>query len=143
MFNKVSHLFYSKFLDTAFKFASMTIPNVQPVYFIAWTNNSEYDNSMNSMKSKAFQFFNSLLQKKDKVIDTSFVEGYTELIKSCLQNLQFVITEKFSYLQEMDKESTTFPDYNYENLIYQVLLFLSKSLIREPFIDTFRSFDKK
>jgi hypothetical protein len=121
----------------------MTIPNVQPVYFIAWTNNSEYDNSMNSMKSKAFQFFNSLLQKKDKVIDTSFVEGYTELIKSCLQNLQFVITEKFSYLQEMDKESTTFPDYNYENLIYQVLLFLSKSLIREPFIDTFRSFDKK
>jgi hypothetical protein len=142
VFNKVSQLYNTKFLNTAITFASMTIPNVQPVYFIAWEGNSEYDNSMNSMKAKAFQFINSLTQKKEKVIDVAFVDSYTNLTRTCIENLQYVITNKFAYIQEMDKESNNFPDYNYENLIYQVLLFLSRVLIREPFIDTFRTYDK-
>jgi hypothetical protein len=143
MLNKLIHIYNVKFVETAIKFASMTIPNVQPVYFIAWENNSEFDNSMNSMKAKAFQFLNSLMQKKEKLIDASFVDSYTVLVQSCISNLQFVITDKFSYIQEMDKESNNYPDYNYENLIYQILLFLSKILIREPFVETFRTYDKK
>jgi hypothetical protein len=121
----------------------MTVPNVQPVYFIAWEKNSHFDNTINGMKAKAFQFINSLLQKKEKVIDNGLVEGYTGLIRACLQNLEFVVSQKFSYLQEMDKESLDFPDYNYENLLYQVLLFLSRILIREPFVDNFKAHDRK
>lgn len=144
MIHNVISLYDSKFIPIAVQFAMMTIPNVLPVYFIAWEGNSDFDNSINGMKAKAFQFINSIVQNyKGKMADDMLVKTYTNLIQTSIQNLDFVVTQKYGYLKEMSKDSITYPDYNYENLLYQVLLFLARILVKDPFMDSFASFAKQ
>jgi hypothetical protein len=133
-----------RFIPTAIQLAMMTIPDVMPVYFIAWQGNSAFDISINSMKSKAFLFINSILQsKKEKITENALVPLYTELVQASVRNLEYVVSEKFEYIQLMNKDGDQYPDYNYENVIYQIILFLSRILIREPFINEFGQFGYK
>jgi hypothetical protein len=144
MIMKVYEALAFRFVPVAIHIVMMTIPNVMPVYFIAWQGDKALDNSINSMKSKAFLFINSILQsKKEKIADGQLVPLYTELVQASVRNLEYVVSEKFEYLQKMDKEDDTCPDNNYEDIIYQIILFLSKILIREPFINEFGQFAYK
>lgn len=137
MMSKLYEPLAMKFIPFAINFAMMTVPEVMPVYFIAWQGNNAFDTSVNSMKAKAFLFINSILQsKKEKIIENVLLPLYTELVQSSVTNLEYVVAEKFEYIQNMGKDHLI-PDYNYETLIYQVILFLSRVLIREPFINQF------
>lgn len=144
MINKVYEAFAFKFVPIAIRLAMMTIPNIMPVYFIAWTENKQFDNSINSMKSKAFLFINSILQsKKEKIVEPNLIPAYTELVEASVRNLEFIVGEKFEHIQRMNVNCNQYPDNNYENVIYQVILFLSRLLIREPFINQFGQFAYK
>jgi hypothetical protein len=144
MIGKVYESIAFRFVPIAIQLAMMTIPNVMPVYFIAWQGDSSFDISINSMKSKALLFLNSILQsKKEKITENQLVPLYTELVQASVRNLEFVVSEKYHYIQNMDKDGDQYPDYNYENVIYQIILFLSRILIREPFINDFGQFAYK
>ena len=133
-----------KFITIAADLVTMTIPGILHPQFIAFNGDSEFDNSINIMKAKVFQFINSIVSNyKTKLEEQYLTKIYSNLIQVTIENLNFVVLNKFNYLQEMTKDSTTFPDYNYENLIYQMILFLSKILVKEPFVENFSSFSKQ
>ncbi len=144
MIGKVYDSFAFKFVPVAIKLAMMNIPNLMPDYFIAWTQNNHFDNSINSMKAKAFLFINSILQsKKEKIVENVLIPSFTELVQASVRNLEFIVSEKYQHIQKMNPDCHEYPDNNYENLIYQVILFLSRVLIREPFINQFGQFAYK
>lgn len=134
---------FEKFIHVSGQLIMMHIPNVLPVNFIAWQGDKQFDNAINSMKAKAFQFLNSVMQNNKHKLDDNMIKTLSSLIQACVQNLEYVVNEKFSYLQEINKESTNFPDYNYENLIHQILLFLTRTLGRDPFLDQFSTYHKQ
>jgi hypothetical protein len=144
MIAKVYDALAFRFIPIAIQITMMTIPNLMPVYFIAWQGDSTFDSSVNMMKTKALHFINSILQsKKDKNTENELVPLYTELIQSSVRNLEYVVSEKFDYIQRMGKDSLECPDNNYENIIYQIILLLSRILIRQPFINEFGQFAYK
>jgi hypothetical protein len=144
MMTKVYDSFAFQFVPIAIQITTMTIPNIMPVYFIAWQGNASFDMSINSMKAKALHFINSILQsKKDKQTENELIPLYTELIQSSVRNLEYMVTEKFNYIQNMSRDSIDYPDNNYESIIYQILLFLSRVLVRQPFINEFGQFAYK
>jgi hypothetical protein len=136
---------FEKFINITVQLILINVPNYMTEnYSIAWSGESQFDNSINSMKVKAFQYLNSLVSNyKSKINDENLIKTYTDLISASIRNLEFVVTNKFKYIQEMSKDSISFPDYNYENLLHQIMIFLDKVLIREPFISQFNSLAKQ
>lgn len=142
--NQVLDSYNQKFITIAYEMAIMTVPGVLHPQFIAFQGDSEFDNTINIMKAKVFQFINSIISNYKSVLEEEYlVKIYSNLIQITIDNLNFVVLNKFNYLQEMTKDSLNFPDYNYENLIYQMILFLSKILVKDPFVDNFAAFVKQ
>lgn len=132
----------NKFMIPAIQMILMNVPGTQQI--IAWQGDTNFDTSINSMKTKTLQFINSIITSyKSKLADENLVKTFSSLITISIQNLDWVVLNKFNYLQSMDKESLDFPDYGYENFIYQILQFINKIIIKEPFMDNFTSISKQ
>lgn len=132
------------FIPLSVDLITLTLPSIWPNYFIVWSGDAVLDNSLNSLKAKAVAFINSILQSfKEKINNEELINSLIPLVTKSIENLEFVVNNRFEYLQNMNKESSEFPDYNYENLIYQIMLFLGRFLSRDPLINYFSPYIKK
>lgn len=126
------------------KFVPFTIELV--IYdntFIAFTGNNEYDSSINSMKAKSFQFISFLLQNEGALISNIFLEHLTKIILPAISGLSLFVNERLDYLSQMNKDSKEYPDSNYDILLFQMMLFLSRVLVRDPVMTQFTQLVKK
>jgi len=138
--NKVLEIYISLFLPLAVHVILSPIPELSPNYFIIWTGDHKIDSLINSTKAKSLQFLNSLLLYYRKIIDNKLViEHCSKIVEPAVKNLAYVIKEKFDYISKMEKGGEV-EDNNYEVLIYQIFLFFSRFITKEPIIDNFSSF---
>jgi hypothetical protein len=111
--------------------------------FIAFTGNNDYDSMVNSMKAKSFQFISLLLQNEGVVISNLFLENLTKIIIPSITGLSVFVTEKLEYISQMHKDSKECPDNSYDILLFQIMLFLSRVLVRDPVMNQFTHLVKK
>lgn len=125
------------------KFIPFSIEMVSLDNLISFTGNTEYDSMVNSMKAKSFQFISFLIQNEQTTIPPTFLEHLTKILLPSITGLSVVINEKLDYLSQMHKDSKEFPDSNHDILLFQIMLFLSRVLIREPVMSQFSPLVKK
>jgi hypothetical protein len=110
---------------------------------ISFTGNNEYDSKVNSMKAKSFQFISFLLQNEGSVISNLLLEHLTAIIPQSISGLSIFVSERLDYLSQMSKDSADFPDSNFDILLFQIMLFLSRVLVRDPVMTQFTPLVKK
>lgn len=111
---------------------------------ILFTGEKKIDNTVNSLKSKCLQFISLIIQLHGNSLkNQTLIDTVSNLSNNCVDNLTLIVNSKLQYLSLMDSESDDFPDYNYESLLFQIMLYLSRFLIREPIVTHFTPFVKK
>jgi hypothetical protein len=111
---------------------------------VSFTGNNEYDSIINSTKSKSFQFISYILQNEPATITNAlFMKYLTQIVSPLVNFLPVFVSEKLDYISNMKSGSSEFPDNNIDSLLYQMLLFLSRVLIREPVLTQFGPLCKK
>ena len=96
------------------------------------------------MKAKAFQLISYIVQTEGNIIKNQFIIDYlSKIVNLAISSLNTVVNEKLSYLGEMNKNSNEYPDNSYDILLFQIMLFLSRFLAREPIVTQFTGFVKK
>jgi hypothetical protein len=121
-----------------------TIPDIMSTSIIAWTKEEEFDTAINMMKIRSFQLLNTVLNYYKHVIeDEKILSTFGSLIKTIVSNLEYVVANKLEYIIKMDKDNENFPDYEYDFIIFQMIMFLSRILSREPLITQFSEFSKQ
>ena len=95
------------------------------------------------MKAKSFQFISFLLQNEGGVISNLLLEHLTAIIPQSISGLSMFVSEKLDYLSQMNKDSAEFPDSNFDILLFQIMLFLSRVLVRDPVMTQFTPLVKK
>jgi hypothetical protein len=142
MLETVITVYVNKFL--VFSIDALTCSNTSQFNYIIFTENMQIDNSLNSMKAKALQFISFIIQNESNSLKNNFViENLTKLVNICISSLNCVLLEKMNYISNMSKDSKDYPDNNYQNLIFQTLVFLSKFLTKEPIVTQFTGLVKK
>lgn len=106
--------------------------------FISFTGNKDIDISINAMKSRAFMWVSMLIQYdgNDEINNTVLIEKSIYLFKLITDTFKYLIKNKMDYLAKMCGISNEFTDNEYNNIIFQCNLFLSRILIREPLVST-------
>lgn len=95
------------------------------------------------MKSKAFQLISYMIQVEGVSIkNQSIVDNCSKVVNLAISSLNYAVGEKLAYLSEMGKDNQ-YPDYGYDILLFQIMLFLSRFLVREPVLTQFTGFVKK
>jgi hypothetical protein len=96
------------------------------------------------MKAKALQLISFIIQNEGNIIKNNFViENLSKVVNISISSLNFIVTEKMDYISNMSKDNKNYPDNNYDSLMFQIMLFLSRFLAREPIITQFTGFVKK
>jgi hypothetical protein len=103
---------------------------------IIWTGVKETDNVFNSMKSKALQFISLMIQYNgvQTIRNQVLLEHTTKLVNPMIASIKFVISDKMSILNELEREGE-----QYETLIFQTMLFFSRLFTRDPVITHFQT----
>lgn len=107
--------------------------------FMSFTQNKDIDCSINSLKAKAFMWISMLIQYDgtEEVSHPDLIEKGKNLFGVINEGFKYIIKNHIDYLQNMDSDdSSKYNDYEYSNIIFQANLFLSRILIRKPFINT-------
>ncbi len=95
------------------------------------------------MKSKAFQLISYMVQTEGHSIkNQTIVDNCSKIVNFAISSLGSVISEKMNYLTEMSKGGEV-PDNSYDTLLFQIMLFLTRFLAREPIVTQFKGFVKK
>ena len=106
------------------------------------------------MKSKCFQFISFSIQKlsiklQEKsnssliIQDQSFIELFVDLMKLVIKSLEDILSNKGKFhLIKTSKEGIFTSDSNYNNLLYQMFLYLNRILLRDPIKKEFSSYIK-
>lgn len=125
----------SSYLDYAYE---TIIYESQNTSFMSFTGNKEIDCSVNGLKAKAFMWISLLIQYDgaDEITHPKLIEKGVSLFGLIKDGFKFIIKNCMEYLQNMQSEEGNNTDYEYNTIIFQANLFLSRVLIRRPFIDT-------
>ena len=109
---------------------------------ICWTTNKDLDLSINAMKANAILIVHLSLAciKKGEKISPEFANELNILINYGIQLFDYIISNKYEYLNLMNSSSKEFPDYNYEKFLYNYLTFFSRIFYLEPFMTAFTPF---
>lgn len=111
---------------------------------ISFTGIKEVDNTVNTMKSKAFQFVSFVVQNEGVTIKDDITrEAGFKLIDITIASLENLVNERIPYLTQMSSDSQEYPDFSYETLMFQMILLQSRFLSREPFIEKFTPLVKR
>lgn len=122
--SKPSILFNSSLLDPSNLICMTTVP--------------EYDNACNNMKVKATQIISLLLQFESSEIQNKLLYEQSNIIfKEIFHSILEIITKKLDYIKKMNCDKDC-PDNGYESMIFQFGLFISRFIIREPTISSFK-----
>jgi hypothetical protein len=93
------------------------------------------------MKSKALQVLSYVVQNDNSVQikNPVLIENIMRIMNVIFNNLNYVITEKSAYLNEMNRSNDNYRDNGYDNILFQILLFFTRVLTREPFMGEYKS----
>ena len=110
---------------------------------ISFTENSEFDVAINTLKLKLIKFIINEIAGIDTFsTDNNIIESHGILMKTIIDDLNFVIVNKFDYLMKMDCKEK-FSDNKYSILIGNLLTYFSKILGKEVFKNNFNKFEKE
>jgi hypothetical protein len=106
--------------------------------FISFTNNKKIDCSVNAMKGKAFMWISMLIQYdgNDEIFHPKLIEKSISLFTVISEGLKYLVKNHLDYLSKMNNVESEFSDNEYNSIIFQANLFLSRILIREPMVST-------
>ena len=147
MINDYIEVFKTYFYDLA---VQVIVAFSKDCQLITWTGNKDYDKSTNSLKSRCFQVITKIMKyyrkiEKNKIKqslkegtqeDGDFVKLSTNLTLECFKNLEKVITERFSYIQNFGDDN---PDYNYESILFYILEYLYTVSKQQSFVQYFNT----
>ena len=127
-----STIYKDLFIPTAIQIILSKVP-VMPDSYVIWTGNSNFDSSLNLMKTKCFHFLNNMVSSlKNKQNEESELNTlYFSLLEETTKNLSFIVQNKLEFIYTMDKESSNFPDNYYEGLMVQMLDYLNTILLKD------------
>lgn len=112
--------------------------------FVCFSNHASIDSCINVMKSKAFIWIALLVQFEGNEIKNSVLcEKSISLFFKVVEGFKLLIDSKMEYLSNMGKSEKDFPDNEYNTLIFQANLFISRIMIREPVISKMNKFIKE
>ena len=126
--------------------------NQNQIISFSLIENEKLCSSINAMKSKCFQYFAfniEVLSRKTNenkfttydIQDQYIIELMAELTKIIIIALQDILSNKEKFLLvKSSKEGIFTSDKSYNNLLYNIFLFLSRYLIRIPIIKEFSSY---
>jgi hypothetical protein len=139
--DNIFSLYVGKYLP--FTIETISYSNQQEGNLILFTGDKEVDTQLNTMKAKAFQLVSYIVQAEGATIKNQLiVDNCSKVVNLAISSLNFVVSDKLSYLSEMGKD-TQFPDHGYDALLFQIMLFLSRFLVRDPVLTQFTGFVKK
>ena len=107
----------------------------QGTCFISFTEQPIVDSSINLMKSKAMTWLSLMIQYEGvEIKNKAIYEKCFKLFTIIGQGFKFLIDNKMTYLGNMGKNEKDFPDNDYNTIIFQSNLFISRLLVREPIV---------
>lgn len=127
------------FINCYIDFAISTIQyESQNRSFISFTNNKKIDCAVNSMKGKAFMWISMLIQYdgNDEIFHPKLIEKSISLFSIISEGLKYLVKNHLDYLSKMNNLDNDYSDNEYNSVIFQANLFLSRILIREPMVST-------
>ena len=128
--------------------------NQNPIIIFTLIENENLCSKINTMKSKCFQFMSFSIQKLSVYIgqnanssltlqNQDFIELFATLMKLSIKSLEDILSNKEKFLLiKTSKEGIFQSDTNYNHLLYQIFLFLSRCLLRNPIKQEFSSYIK-
>ena len=128
--------------------------NQNPIISFNLSKNESLCSKINTMKSKCFQFISFSIQKlsiklQEKsnssliIQDQSFIELFVDLMKLVIKSLEDILSNKGKFhLIKISKEGIFTSYSNYNNLLYQMFLYLNRCLLRDPIKKEFSSYIK-
>jgi hypothetical protein len=139
--DKAQNLYVNNYLPFAIQTLHYSLINEN---LISFTGMKDFDSHLNSMKSKSLQFICYLIQLEGSSIKNDLIiEHGSKIVKLAISTLENTISFKLGYIMEMHKGNIDSPDYNYDILLFHILLFLSRFLTREPILTQFTPYIKK
>ena len=152
-FHEFIENFFQKYYPFVYELIKIQIPFDEKSQKIFNNQNSiisfnlidKKNSEINNMKSKCFQLFAYLTEQlsfkektnfndyKNIIKNEKLIEINAELIKMIISSLQDILTnkEKFQLIKRLNEENYKF-DKCYNALLYNMILFSIRSLIREP-----------
>ena len=104
---------------------------------ISWTEQEKIDKNINSMKINIFKFLNLQLNTFGEIIiDQNKINVSDQLIKIILNELGWIIMNKYSILMKLETEDgqNYYSDYYYSLLISYMFIYLKRVLNKDNFI---------
>jgi hypothetical protein len=90
------------------------------------------------MKGKAFMWISMLIQYdgNDEIFHPKLIEKSISLFSVISEGLKYLVKNHLEYLSKMNNLDNEYSDNEYNSIIFQANLFLSRILIREPMVST-------
>ena len=146
-------MLFEKYGNYSYELISLSVNNVSQAQenIVYYTTNGTLNGKVNSMKAKAIQFITRIIEgSKEEINNNSLVLMTSNLIKMILASMNFAVKNQklVAFNQEIDLnnikgDSSEGIQNEYSLLIYSLLTFLSRALIREPIKKDFTSLIKK
>ena len=123
-----------------------------PIISFTLSKNESLCSKINTMKSKCFQFISFSIQKISIKLtnksntsfiiqDPSFIGLFVDLMKLVIKSLEDILSNKEKFLLiKTSKEGIFTSDSNYNYLLFQMFLYLTRCLIRDPIKKEFSSY---
>lgn len=122
--HKHSELFNSSLLETSNLICMTTLP--------------EFDKACNNMKVKAIQIISLFLQFESiEIKNKTLYEQSNFIFNGIFSSLIEIITKRIDYFRKLNINNE-YPDNGYEAMIFQFGLLISRFIIREPAISSFK-----
>ena len=103
--------------------------------FFCFTENAALDKAVNIMKAKAFMLISLYVQNEAPEIKNNIViDRCTKLFTIICIGFKYLINNKYDYISKMGRDNINYPDNEYNSIIFQANLFLSRILVREPIL---------
>ena len=145
-------MLFEKYGNYSYELISLSVNNVSQAQenIVYYTTNGTLNGKVNSMKAKAIQFITRIIEgSKEEINNNSLVLMTSNLIKMILASMNFAVKNQklVAFNQEIDLnnikgDSSEGIQNEYSLLIYSLLTFLSRALIREPIKKDFTSLIK-
>ena len=132
---KIDDLFFKIYIIGVKLLVNMKSNNNNKI--ISWTDQEKIDKNINSMKINIFKFLNLQLNTFGEIIiDQNKINVSDQLIKIILNELGWIIMNKYSILMKLETEDgqNYYSDYYYSLLISYMFIYLKRVLNKDNFI---------
>ena len=132
-FEKKIELLFSKYGNYVYEIISTNKNNDSHNSIIYLNLNNNISEKMNILKTKNFQFLSAVIQYLGEIIkENNLINMTSSIIKLVINSLENLIEEYNLLLNEIKSDND-----HLNNIIYNMIIFLTRSLIREPIKSNF------